>query len=72
MRRLLLSLAVNVSSKRLIGSVLVPRFNSEQLDKYAIVHMEELHEDLFIADWVRNEVAELRAKDSTTKARARA
>ncbi|KAM0791251.1 hypothetical protein ACM66B_005728 [Microbotryomycetes sp. NB124-2] len=41
--------------------------NTEQLDKYANVRAEELHEDLFIAQWVRDEVAKLRAEDPTTK-----
>ncbi|KAK4053963.1 hypothetical protein OIO90_003800 [Microbotryomycetes sp. JL221] len=38
---------------------------TEQLDKFANVPQEELHEDLFVAQWVRDEVARLRAKDST-------
>lgn len=44
--------------------------NSEKIDKYANVHAEELHEDLFIADWVREEVAKLRSEDPTYKKRS--
>lgn len=40
-------------------------WNSKKLDEFAVVPMNELHEDLYIPQWVRDEVASLREKDTT-------
>ncbi|SCV71900.1 BQ2448_4594 [Microbotryum intermedium] len=43
------------------------RYNSKKLSEYGLVPFSELQEDLFIPQWVRDQVEQLRSEDPTSK-----